>query len=220
MAQPDSPDSIVVISAFSEDQAERLTSVSKSQLRYWDRTGFFTPAFANENRRVAFSRIYSFKDITSLRVINVLRNQYSVPLQHLRKVAVELSDLSDAKWTAVTMFVLNKKVVFVEPDSKQHREIVSKQYVIGLPLSVIVSDTKRDIKQLHARDKARIGKVDRARYVSHNALVVAGTRIRVATIKRFAEDGFSVKQIMQEYPTLTKADIRAAIEHESDGLAA
>ena len=73
------------------------TSVSKSQLRYWDQTGFFTPAFANENRRVAFSRIYSFKDITSLRVINVLRNQYSVPLQHLRKVAVELSDLSDAK---------------------------------------------------------------------------------------------------------------------------
>lgn len=213
-------DSNVVISAFSEDQAERLSGVSKSQLRYWDRTDFFKPAFANENRRVAFSRIYSFKDITSLRVLNILRNQYSVPLQHLRKVASELSGFSDAKWTAVEMFVFNRRVVFVEPGSRQHREIVSRQYVIGLPLNMVVLDTKRDIEHLQVRDDTSIGKVTRARYVSHNAWVVAGTRIPVATIKRFAEDGFSLEQIMQEYPTLTETDIKAAIEHESDGVAA
>jgi hypothetical protein len=34
-----------IISAFSEEQAERLTKISKQQLRYWDRTGFFSPAF-------------------------------------------------------------------------------------------------------------------------------------------------------------------------------
>ena len=210
----------VVISAFSEDQAERLTGVSKSQLRYWDRTAIFVPAFADENRRVAFSRIYSFKDITSLRVLNILRNQYSVPLQHLRKVASELSSFSDAEWTTEEMFVLNKKVIFVDPNSRQYREIVSRQYIIGLPLKMVVSDTKRDIEHLRARDDANVGKVARARYVSHNARVVAGTRFPVSTIKRFAEDGFSTEQIMQEYPTLTEADIKAAIEHESDGVAA
>jgi uncharacterized protein (DUF433 family) len=50
--------------------------------------------------------------------------------------------------------------------------------------------------------------------------VIAGTRIPVATIKRFAEDGYSVDQIRQEYPSLTEVDIKAAIKHESDGVAA
>ena len=76
-----------LIRAFSEDHVERLTGISKGQLRYWDRTGFFVPAFAHGNRRAAFSRVYSFKDVAALRVLNVLRNQYAVPLQHLRKVA-------------------------------------------------------------------------------------------------------------------------------------
>ena len=51
------------IAAFSEEHATRLTGVTKSQLRYWDRTNFFVPSYAEENRRVVFSRVYSFKDI-------------------------------------------------------------------------------------------------------------------------------------------------------------
>ncbi len=210
----------VVIAAFTEDHAERLTGVSKRQLRYWDRTGFFRPSFGRENRRDAYSRIYSFKDITSLRVLNVLRNQYNVPLQHLRKVAVDLGHLSDTKWTAITLFVLNRKVVFVEPGTKLYREIVSKQYVIGIPLHVVVTDTERDIHSLRMRDPATVGQFARTRNISHNALVIAGTRIPVAAIKRFAEDGYSIQQIKREYPILTEADIKAAIRHESRGRAA
>ncbi len=213
-------DSNVVISAFTEEQVERLTGVSKEQLRCWDRTDFFKPAFGSEDRRLSYSRIYSFRDITSLRVLHVLRNQYNVPLQHLRKVSADLSHLSDAKWTATTLYVLNRHVVFVEPDSDRYREIVSKQYVIGIPLSVVVSDTKRDIEQLQTRGDAQIGKFEKARLVNHNALVIAGTRIAVATIRRFAEDGFSVDQIMREYPTLTESDIKAAIAYKGDGIAA
>lgn len=209
-----------VISAFSEDQVECLTGVSRRQLRYWDRTDFFKPAFAGEDRRTPYSRIYSFKDVTSLRVLNVLRNQFSVSLQHLRDVRKRLALLSDEKWTAVQLFVLNKRVVFVEPGSRQHREIVSGQYVIGIPLSVVVSDTKQDIANLYKRDQSQIGKFERARYINHNALVIAGTRIPVAAIKRFAEDGYSVDQIMREYPTLKRGDIIAAIGHKGGGIAA
>ncbi|MCH7831905.1 MAG: DUF433 domain-containing protein [Proteobacteria bacterium] len=210
----------MVIAAFSEEQVERLTGISKRQLRYWDRTNFFKPAFVNDNRRVAFSRIYSFRDVASLRILNVLRNQYNVPLQHLRKVAEDLPQLSDAKWISTELFVLDRRVVFVEPGTDQYREILSKQYVIGIPLSVVVSDTKRDVERLQEREKEDVGKVARGRNVRHNALVIAGTRIAVETIKRFAEDGYSIKQIMKEYPTLTEIDIKAALKHKSDGLAA
>ena len=209
-----------VISAFSEDHAETLTGVSKNQLRYWDRTNFFKPSLADENRRLAYSRVYSFKDILSLRVLNVLRNQYSVPLQHLREVADDLADLSKEKWTATELFVLNKRVVFVEADTDQYREIVSKQYVIGLPLKVVLSDTTRDVERLNARSRDKVGKFERARYVNHNALVIAGTRIPVATIQQFGEDGYSVDEILAEYPSLTRDDVRAALRYKDDRTAA
>lgn len=209
-----------IISAFTEDQVQRLTGVSVRQLRYWDSTGFFKPALGSDSRRDAFSRIYSFRDITALRVLNVLRNQYSVPLQHLRKVAIDLAQFTDAKWTTFEMFVLNRRVVFAEPETDAYREIVSKQYVLGLPLRVVVADTKRDIEALKERKAEQVGKFQRARNVSHNRLVIAGTRIPVETIKRFAEDGFSVEHIRREYPSLTEADIKAAIAYDGDGMAA
>lgn len=209
-----------VISAFSEDHAEALTGVSKNQLRYWDRTDFFKPSLADENRRLAYSRVYSFKDILSLRVLNVLRNQYSVPLQHLRQVAEDLVGLPDEKWTRTELFVLNRRVVFVEPGTDRYREIVGKQYVMGIPLGVVMSDTKRDVERLNARDESKVGKFEQAKYVNHNALVIAGTRIPVATIKQFGEAGYSVDQIMAEYPTLTRSDVEAALKREDDRSAA
>ena len=210
----------MIVSVFSEDQVQRLTGISKRQLRYWDRTGFFTPSLAEENRRIAFSRIYSFTDVVSLRVLNILRNQYGVSLQHLRRAAEDLPQMSEEKWGSTELFVLNRRVVFVEPETTKYREIVSKQYVIGIPLREIVSDTKRDIKVLRERDKGTAGTIVRSRNICHNAWVMAGTRIRVDSIKEFDKEGYTVRQIQKEYPTLTEADIEAALRHEGDGIAA
>ena len=54
----------------------------------------------------------------------------------------------------------------------------------------------------------------------NNAVVIAGTRIPVNTIKRFSDHGYSVEQIIKEYPTLTEVDIKAAIAYNGDGVAA
>ncbi len=210
----------MIISAFSEEQVERLTGVSTRQLRYWDRTDFFTPTFASENRRVAYSRVYSFTDVASLRVLNILRNQYCVPLQHLRRVAKDLPQMSTDKWTRSELYVLNRRVVLLEPGTTRYREVVGNQYVIGIVLSVVISDTKRDIEALSVRGKDLVGKIGRARNVCHNAWVIAGTRVPVAAIKQFAKKGYTVSQIRDEYPTLTKEDIESAIRYEGDGIAA
>lgn len=206
--------------AFSEDQVERLTGISKRQLRYWDRTDFFKPHFAEENRRVAFSRVYSFTDVVSLRVLNVLRHQYSIPLQHLRQVAQTLPQMSEAKWGSTQLFVLGRRVVFAETGTSQYREIVSKQYVIPIALESVVADTKRDIDALKERDQESVGRITRARNVCHNAWVVAGTRIPVSAIQRFSRAGYSIQEIRDEYPSLTDADIESAIAHKGDGIAA
>lgn len=206
--------------AFSEDQVERLTGISNRQLRYWDRTDFFKPQYAEENRRVAFSRVYSFTDVVSLRVLNVLRNQFGIPLQHLRRVAKTLPHMSEAKWGATQLFVLGRKVVLAERGTEDYLEIVRKQYVIPIELQSVVTDTQRDIETLKKRDQNLVGGITRTRNVCHNAWVIAGTRIPVAAIQRFSSAGYSIQQIREEYPGLTETDIESAIKHEGDGVAA
>ncbi len=209
-----------ILAAFSEDQIERLTGISKRQLRYWDRTDFFKPQFAEENRRVAFSRVYSFADVISLRVLNVLRNQFNIPLQHLRQVAKDLPQMSEAKWGSTELFIFGRKVVFAETDTAAYREIVSKQYVIPIALQDVVADTQRDVAALKTRSESATGRITRNRNVCHNAWVIAGTRIPVAAIQRFANSGYSIREILKEYPSLTDADIVSAINHKGDGVAA
>ena len=209
-----------VVSAFSEENTSRLTGITVSQLRYWDRTGFYQPSYAEKNRRVAFSRVYSFKDIVALRVLNVLRNQYSVSLHHLREVSARLSHLSEDRWTGTKLWVLNKKVVWQEPGTEKPQEVVSAQYVVPMSLEVVVADTRRDIALLNSRNESDAGEIQRSRFISHNAPVISGTRIPVAAIKRFAQAGYTASQIRAEYPELTEKDIEAALAYESSRRAA
>lgn len=209
-----------VIAAFSEEQAERLTGVSTRQLRYWDSIDFYNPTYADPNRRVAFSRVYSFKDIVALRVLNILRNQYSVPLQHLRDVSGHLSGSQENRWTGIKLWVLNRRVVWEEPGTKLPQEIVSNQYVVPMILETVANDTRNNVATFNVRPDADRGQVVRSRFISHNAYVIKGTRIPVDAIKRFAAAGYTTDQIMREYPDLNDKDIEAAIAHEATRAAA
>jgi uncharacterized protein (DUF433 family) len=209
-----------VIAAFSEANVERLTGLTAAQLRYWDKTGFFAPAYADDNRRTPYSRIYSFKDVVGLRTLGLLRRQHNVSLQHLRQVAEKLSHLEDDLWTRTTLYVLNRRVIVHEPGSGRLRDAVSGQYVLGIPLKKIVADTKRDAEKLLRRPDAKIGKIEQSRRVLRNTPVIAGTRIPTAAIRRYKEAGFTVEQIIAEYPDLTPHDVKAALKYEEDSAAA
>lgn len=200
-----------VISAFTEDQAERLTGVSKSQLRYWDRTKFYAPSLGAENRRLAFSRIYSFRDVACLQILNTLRNDIGVSLHHLREVKDRLSHLGDAAWTKTTLYVLKKKVVFVDPDSGKPREVASGQFVLEIPLRVVQANIAKAVAKMRVRGEAEMGGLERNRYVAHNQWVVAGTRVSVRSIREFAAEGYTVQDILEQYPTLTARDVEAAL---------
>lgn len=199
-----------VIGAFSEDDAARLTGLSLSQLRQWDRSAFLRPSYAPENRNLPYSRVYSFRDIVSLRVLGQLRNTHRVPMQHLRKVSQELADFGDDKWTATTLYVLGKRVVFTDPRTNERKEVVSGQRVLDIPLRVAISDTRHAIQTLNARGEDDAGKIVHARFVMQNEPVFNKTRIPVAAVKRYLEAGYSPDVIIKEFPQLTQADIEAA----------
>ncbi|MDE0717735.1 MAG: DUF433 domain-containing protein [Rhodospirillaceae bacterium] len=203
-----------IVAAFSEEQAARVTGLSKRQLRYWATTDFFKPSFVEDNPRLPNSRFYSFKDMVALRTLERLRVQNNVPLQHLRKVAENLSHLKDELWTATTLYVFNRRVILVNSETGQPEEVVSGQFVLGIPLSDIISETKDNVAALRRRSPESIGKLRRHRSIVRNAWSVSGTRITVGSIRRLHEDGYSVDRIIAEYPDLTREDVEAALNHD------
>lgn len=209
-----------VIGAFSEEHAEKLTGISRHQLRRWDRSGFLVPSYGWEDRRDAFSRIYSFRDLVSLRVLNDLRNEKKVPLQHLRKVSEKLAHLGDQKWTSTTLYVLGKRVVFEDPRTSLREEVVSGQRVFDIPLRVVISSTRQAVRDLNIRGADKVGKIVQAKFVMHNEPVLAGTRIAVGAIQRFLAAGYSASDIIGEYPDLMPADIEAARAYAARSVAA
>lgn len=204
-----------VISAFTEDQVERLTGISVTQLRYWDRTGFLAPSLANENRRLPYSRLYTFRDLVSLKVLNALRNESKVSLAHLRDVKERLAHLGDDIWASTVLYVLNKQVVFHNPDTGALEEVVSQQGVLSIPLKVVAGELHAAVDAMKKREGSEVGQIAQSRNVAHNQQVIAGTRIPVRSIKAFADAGYSVEQIIEQYPSLTREDIEAAIAHKA-----
>lgn len=204
-----------VIAAFSEEQVQRVTGLSKSRLRYWAKTDFFKPTFVEDDTRLPYSRFYSFKDVVALRTLEMLRVKNGVPLQHLRKVAQILSHLKDDLWTKTTLHVSDRKVVFEDPKTGKPREVVSGQYVMRYPLKDILIETQFDIDQIRTRNANQLGRVSHFRGIARNSAVISGTRISTASVRRLHEDGYTTDQIIEEYPDLTKADIKAALSDEA-----
>jgi DNA-binding transcriptional MerR regulator len=203
-----------VIGAFSEEQASRISDVSIYQLRQWDRDGFFPAAFGVGKQHVPFGRLYSFRDLVSLQVLNDLRNAKKIPLNHLREVSVKLSHLGDRKWSGTTLYVLGKRVVLENPATKLREDVVSGQKVLNIPLRIIIKNTRDRIKELNNRD-SELGQFTRGKFVAHNEIVFSGTRIPVSIVIEFYEAGYSPTKILREFPDLTETNIEAAIRvHE------
>ena len=180
---------------------------------YWDKTGFFSPQYTSEDRRVPFSRIYSFKDVVGLRALAVLRKDHGISLQHLCKVAEALSEYDQSLWAEVKLYVLHKQVYFSAP-GRDTAVNIERQYAAVVWLKDILNDVAERARKIRERRPDQYGLNERRRYVVRNAWVISGTRIPTRSIKNFYDAGFSVENILKEYPTLTRQDVKAALGHE------
>ena len=135
-----------IVSAFSEEQVQRLTGITAAQLRYWDRTKFLVPSLADENRRRPYSRIYTFRDVVCLKILNVLRNEAKVSLPHLREVKEKLAHLGDDLWAKTTLYILKRKVVFVNPETSRREEVLTGQAILQIPLQAVTSKLETAVR--------------------------------------------------------------------------
>jgi uncharacterized protein (DUF433 family) len=205
----------LLIGAFSEDQVTRLTGVSVNQMRRWARAGLVGPSISKGEPGIPLSRLYSFRDLVSLRVLADLRSDKKVSIPHLKQVAAELAHLGDSKWTSKQLAVLGRRVVIEDEDTGQKAEVVSKQGVLGVPLRVVAQDMLRRVQELNERPEQR-GQIVRLRTVAQNQPVFMGTRIPVQSVLDLAGAGYTAGQILAEFPSLSQADVDAALTGRPD----
>lgn len=201
-----------VVSAFTEDQAARLAKISLNQLRYWDRTGFFKPSLGDDDRKLSFSRVYSFDDVVGMKTLGLLRNVHNVSLQHLRLVRDRLK-LEQKFWAKSIVFVLKKNVYFENEIGGLTNGETGEDTLPNIPLPSVITSVQRDAQEMTERGDGAFGQTSKNRHVARNALVFKDTRIPIDLVKEYLADGYSVADILSEYPSLVCEDVEAAIRY-------
>lgn len=197
--------------AFTMEQAARLAGLSRRQLAYWDRTNVFSPSLARGDAHQPYGRIYSFQDVVALRTLASLRERFS--LEKLRNLGVWLKDQYEHPWSSIRFYVAGDEIVYEDPNS---RTLVStrpvQQGAFWIELEPIAREASESLRRnLHRREPADIGVISRHRYTLRNEWAVAGTRIPVSVIQELHDSGYSVADIVREFPVLTPEDVKAAL---------
>lgn len=208
------------IMAFTTPQVVRLTGLSDRVLRYWEQTGVYTASHVDPRPRVPFRRIYTFRDLVSLRTLALLRREHRVSLDDLLRAGAYLRETYPDRpdpWAALRFGVLGRRVVFRDPSSGDWMAAAPPgQRVLAIDVAEIARSTEREARHLTARRPETIGQIERNRTVLGNAWRIAGTRIPTSAIRHFHEDGADTATILREYPDLTEEDIAAALRHEAE----
>ena len=203
--------------AFTADVASQLTGLSQDKLRRWDNDGFFSPAYANPNRRSHHSRIYSFSDLVVLRTIARI-NELGVPIPRLQKVGEFLKDLPDTSWASTRFYVAGHDVYFRYDDAMIALRPLGQPAIddiISVDLRPSADETRERVERLDERSPAQVGRIARDRYIMGGQPVISGTRVPTATIVDFVQRGYTDEQIIQNFPRLVPEDIQAAIAEEA-----
>jgi DNA-binding transcriptional MerR regulator len=195
--------------AFTADKVTKLTGLSRRQLQYWDEQRFLSPSVSSRGGRGKM-RLYSFRDLVSLRAAAALRRD-GISLQQIRRVVEHLQGLDYREplaelrcWSAG-----DGKLYFAEAGTvRQGRRPDQTLVEVTVPVPAIVGALEQAIVQLDTR---RVGSIERRRGALGSKPVIAGTRIPVSSIRRLAADGADVNEILALYPDLTTADVAAAL---------
>jgi DNA-binding transcriptional MerR regulator len=184
-----------------------VTGLSKLRLERWDRLGLFSPeAVDPEDKGNPYSRVYTFNDLVGLRTLAILVGRYRVPLSEIRSAYKKLAQMVKNPWADTPLSVCKRQIVF--DLAGQPRNVTDGQAVLKhIPLPEIADEVVKRTEALRIRRKDQIGTTERRKFLVHNATVLAGTRIPVRAVESFITEGYSDKAIVDEYPSLSRADI-------------
>ncbi len=205
--------------AYTSEQAMRVTGVSVAALRRWDAESILLPEFDLVGSRGERHTLYSFQDLLAMQALAWLQSvpgSLLVPTTDIGKILktqvqmheeyLGLQRAGDVLVLAgpagnIDMLALVGDVII--PDDMQHFDILAR-------------DTERRSAALNNRSPDQIGRIEPLAGERGRRPVLAGTRIPTIAIWEFHEAGFSVPEILEQYPRLATVDVESAITYEAD----
>jgi uncharacterized protein (DUF433 family) len=154
-------------------------------------------------------RLYGFEDLLELLVAAELRHRSGISLQHIRRLVAFLRKRDFSVPPRELKFATHGSHIYVQhPDGSWSGGPDPDQLVFRQAVALDLVSAR--VRAAGARDPAMEGKVVRRRGVQGGKPIFAGTRIPVGTVQRYLQAGYSTETIIEEYPTLTPADVDAA----------
>jgi uncharacterized protein (DUF433 family)/DNA-binding transcriptional MerR regulator len=198
--------------AVTDKRARQLARITMNQLRYWERTGLIVPSVKRQISPRKTVRLYSFQDLLELLVAAELRRRPGISLQHIRRLIAHLRARDIRAPLRELKFATHGTDIYVQyPDGSWSGDPLPDQVVFRQAIALDLVGNR--IEAAGARDPGTAGKVTKRRGVLGGKPIFAGTRIPVGTVQRYLQAGYGTEAIIEEYPSLTPADIDAARQH-------
>jgi DNA-binding transcriptional MerR regulator len=195
--------------AFPDTQARQLAGVSMRRLRYWEQVGLVVPSIKRRLSEHNTVRLYSYQDLLALLVVSALRTERDMSLQKIRRIVKHLRSRGyQAPLRELKFATVGREIYFQHPDGIWEGDLRPDQVVI---YEVILLDPLRlRIDSAARRSAGDAGRVEKRRGVHASAPVFAGTRIRVATVQRYLQQGYLTDAILEAFPDLKVEDVDEA----------
>lgn len=192
--------------AFTRQRVARLAGVSVERLDYWDRVNLTAATLRHRVSGPGEVRLYSYSDLLDVLIIAELeKKEYRLRKRYIRDIVNHVRKTGQ-RMGQLTWAIAGSKVHFQGADGRwedgERSQFVAQEVLTLSPLH-------ERIKRGAAREEGTEGHLEKRRGAMGSKQVVAGTRVPVATIRRYLDEGFSVDRILRSFPVLTEEDVEA-----------
>lgn len=194
--------------AIPRKKAAGLVGARVAKIDYWTEQGLLgdVPAAVRLTPH-RIRRLYDYTDLMSLMVVSELRRR-GVSLQGVRRITTELRALGyDRPLTELRYAVVGGNVFLQLPDGTWMDGNRPSQGVLHETLNLGAMQVS--ISGALGRPAGSEGRFERRRGALGSKDLIAGTRIPVATVRRYLDAKRTPEQIIESFPDLTRADIEA-----------
>ncbi len=140
--------------AFTSKQACYLSGCTSHQLRYWDKVKLVTPTIQSSKGKPGVPKLYSFRDIVSLRVIKTLLDN-GMSIQRVRRAWGYLSkngNLEDQ--LSKIRLVSDGKTIYTVEDEVVFDALKSGQLAFFETIDSVTKEVREDVSKFEL-DKER-----------------------------------------------------------------
>jgi len=203
------PEVMQDVLAVSDKRAAQIAGITMRQIRYWEQIGLVVPSVRRALGERRTVRLYSFRDLVELVVAAELRHRPGISLQHIQRLADFLRGQEFAGPLRELRFATRGREIYVQyPDGTWSGDPRPGQLIYSQAIALDLVGAR--ISAAAGREQEAAGQVVTRRGVQGGKPIFAGTRIPVAVVQRYLVAGYDAAAIVEEYPSLSEADVEVA----------